>query len=56
MGRVEQVTEYRKAVLKELQPINEAGEDISMTLLTTILIEISDTLAIMCDKYCDKEE
>ena len=56
MSRINEINEYRKKVNEVLSKSADTGENIALALLSSCLLEISDTLALMYDKMYEKEE
>ena len=56
MSRTDEIYQYRKALLEELKGKVTTDLTISLTLIQANLMEISDTLAFMYDKMCEKEQ
>ena len=56
MSRINEIYECRKVLNEVLGKSADKGENISLALLSSYLLEISDTLALMYDKMCEKEE
>lgn len=54
MSRIDKIYETRNKVYEELKNSGERGEELSLTIISMYLQEISDTLALMYDKEENK--